>query len=71
MARHRFRPEPFPPAELLGEVFDQQRNIARALPERRNADRDNVKAIQQILAEFLLFDGLLQIHIGGRDHARI
>ena len=60
-----------PPAELLHEMPDQQRNVFRPLAQRRHADGKHVEPVVQVGAEFLLVHQRLQVAIGRRDQARI
>ena len=46
---------------------DQIRDVFRTFAERRNADRNDVQAIEQILAEQTLGDQLPKIAIGRGD----
>ena len=51
------------------EVLGQQRNVFVALAQRRQVNRDDVDAVEQVLAELALRDHLGQILIGGGDDA--
>ena len=54
-----------------GEFAEQQRNVLRTLAQRRNGDRHRAQAVIEILAEAARSDGLLQIHVRGRDDADV
>src|SRR5204863_7323052 len=46
---------------LLGEVADQKRNIFGALPQRRDANRKNIKAIIKIATELSVFNHFVEV----------
>ena len=50
---------------------DQRRNVVEPLAQRRQADRHDVEAVEQILAEQALADQLAQVAVGGGDDADI
>ena len=52
---------------MLGE----QRNVLAPVPERRQRHRNHVQAIEEILPERAFLHHLLQIAVGGGDHADI
>ena len=62
-------------AHLLGvlrqEVLGEQRDVLAALAERRQRDRDDVDAVEQILAEPPFGDRFRQILVGRGDHADV
>ena len=58
-------------AEFLEEVLGENRDVLRALPQRRHFDRDHVQAKEEVLAEALLADGLLEVLVGGSDHPNV
>src|SRR5262249_29461438 len=62
---------PMFPLEPPHEFFGQKRNIFAALPQRWNMDWHDIQAEEKVLAEFLLFDALLQIAVGGREDSHI
>src|SRR5689334_7349590 len=53
------------------EMARQLDDVLAALAQRRQPDRHDVEAIEQILAELALADGLAQIAMGGGDDADI
>jgi hypothetical protein len=52
-------------------VADQERDVAVALAQRRDPDRDRVQAVVQILAEPTGLDLGAQIAVGGRQEADV
>ena len=56
---------------LLHEMLDQHRDVVAPFPQRRDDDRDHVEAVVQVLLELAVVDHLLEVAIGGRDHACI
>ena len=52
-------------------MLDQQRNVFRALAQRRHVDRDDGQAEVQILAEVALLDFCLEVLVRRRDHAHV
>jgi hypothetical protein len=52
-------------------VRGQQRDVALALPQRRQAHRDDVEAIVEVLAKQPLLDALAQVHVGGGHHPHV
>jgi hypothetical protein len=52
---------------LFDEVLDQDGDVATALSQRWNVDRENVQPIIKILAKTLLFDHVEQVAISRRD----
>jgi hypothetical protein len=56
---------------LPDEVLDQRRNVFAAFPERRDLDRDDVQAIEEIVLEPAVGDHLAQVAIGGGDDADV
>ena len=60
-----------PRVELLDEVLDQERDVARALAQRRQADRHHVQAVVEILAKGAGRDLLLQIAVGRGDQPHV
>ena len=57
--------------ELAQEVIGQQRNVLAPLAQRRHVERNHVQPVEQILAKIAALDLLLQILVGGRDHAHV
>ena len=62
-------------ALLLAEdrqvMMGQEQDVLRALPQRRQSERDHVQAVKQILAETGRPDLRLEIAIGRRDQSDI
>src|SRR5690606_17914791 len=54
-------------AEVAEEVLDQERDVALALAQRRQAHLDHVEPVVEVLAEAALPDLLQQIAVGRRD----
>src|SRR5208283_232131 len=50
---------------LLGEVPDEQWNVALALSQRRDGQRKHVQPIIQVAAKFTVVDHFLQIPVRG------
>ena len=50
---------------MLGE----RRDVFRALPERRNPDRQHADAMKEVAAEAAFADGILDARISRRDDA--
>ncbi len=50
---------------------DQERDVFGSLAERREAHGDNVEAIVEVRAEFLLPDHCLQVPVRGGDESRV
>ena len=57
--------------ELLDEGPDQERDVLRALAQRRHDDREDVEAVVEVLAEAPAADVLGEVAVGGRDHAHV
>ena len=53
------------------EVLGQERDVVAALAQRRQPDRDDVDAVEQVLAERALGHHLRQVAIGGGDDADV
>ena len=49
----------------------QRRQIVRALAQRRHVNRDDVEAIEQVLAERAAGDLLLEVLVGGGDDPHV
>ena len=49
----------------------QQRDVAGALAQRRQLDRDHVDAVVELLAELPLGDGLAQVAVRRRHDAHV
>ena len=50
---------------------DEERDVARALAQRRDADREDVEPVEEILAEAPGGDGAPQVAIGRGDEPRV
>jgi hypothetical protein len=50
-------------------VFDDQGNVVLALAQRRHGDREHVQAKQEVTAEASLPYRLVEVAVGGGDHA--
>ena len=57
--------------EQVGEVADQRRDVVAPLAQRRHVDRDDVEAVEQVLAERALVDLLFEVLVGRGDHAHV
>ncbi len=53
------------------EVLDEERDVARALAQRRQADRHDVEAVEEVFAERAGGDELLEVAVGRRDEAHV
>ena len=60
-----------PLGDPLEEVLREQQDVAGACAQRRHRDRDDVDAVEQVLAEPLLLDLGLEIAVGRGDDARL
>ena len=58
-------------AELLEEMLHQQRNVVAPLAQRRQLHRDDVQAVEQILAERAVRDHLREVAVGRGDDAHV
>ena len=57
---------------ILGdEVLDEQRDVLAPLAQRRQRDRDDVDAVEEILAERSRLDRLGEIAVRGGDDAHV
>ena len=59
------------PGEFLDKKVREDRDIFLALPQRFYADLNDIEAVVQVLAEFLLLDELLQVLVGSRDDPHV
>ena len=50
-------------------MLGQQEDILASFPERRRAELDDVQAVEEVLAEAVLADGLDDVAVGGGDQA--
>ena len=57
--------------EELAEVVDEQGDIAGALDKRGDVDRDNIDAVEEVLAEAPLADQRGEVAIGGAEDAHV
>ena len=57
--------------ELDDEVLDEGREVLEAAAQRRELDRDDVEAVEEVLAELVPLDGVLEVEVGGRDDLRV
>jgi hypothetical protein len=56
---------------LLQKVARQHGHVFAALAQRRQAQADHVQAVEQVLAEHAVLDALLQVLVGGGNHAHM
>jgi len=56
---------------LLEKMVHEKRNVVLALPERRKVDGNDVQAVEEVRAEFLVGHGFLEVRIRGRDEPHI
>ena len=56
---------------LLQEMIDQQRDVFATLAQRRHRDRNHAQAVVQVFAESIFGHLLVEIAVGGRDHAHV
>ena len=52
-------------------MLREQRDVAGAIPQRGQSDREDVQAVVEILAQPALGDGLRRVAIAGRDDAHV
>src|ERR1041385_2641579 len=55
---------------MLAEKFHQLRNVDASFPQRRQSDIHHVDAVEKIFTESAGGDLMLEVAIGGADHAR-
>ena len=60
-----------PLRQLVGEVLDQARDVPFALAQRRDVDRHDVEAVQQVFAEPALADLLVEALVGRGDDPHV
>src|SRR6185436_12581253 len=53
------------------EMLNQQRQIVGSVSQRRQSDWKHVEPIEQVLAKAAFLNELLEILVGGRQHAHI
>src|SRR5207253_4939085 len=59
------------PVEAIQKVSNQKLDVLEARPQRRDRDGNDIQAVVKVFPESPLFDRLLQIPIGCRNHADI
>ena len=57
--------------EFLGKLGEEYRDIFSSFPQRRNADVDRPKPVEEVGAEMLVADFAFQVLIRCSDHADI
>jgi hypothetical protein len=57
------------PIEFLNEVGDKQIEVLKSLPQWRDRDPENVKAVVQVLPQSLALESFAKRAISGGDHA--
>ena len=62
---------PHPASNFKGKGFYQQRNIFRALTQRRQMDREDVQSIVEIVTKLAIGYHLFQIAVSGGDQAYV
>src|SRR5438093_799695 len=60
-----------PPARLRAEERGEERDVLAPLGERRDADREHLQAVEEVLAEPALRDRLLQVGVGRGDEPHV
>ena len=60
-----------PASELVNEMTHEQRNVLRALSQRRNVNRENVKPVIEVAAKLFVLDHLLQAAVSGSDDSNV
>ncbi len=55
----------------LEEVLGEEGNVLAALAERWELQHDDVEAVEEVFAEAAVFDGLLEVDVGGGDDADV
>ena len=56
---------------LLQEVPREHGDVFQPLAQGRQAQADHVEAVEQVFAEHPVLDALLQVLVGGGDHAHV
>ena len=56
---------------VIDEHLNQLRHVVGALAQRRQRNREDVQPIKQILAQLSVAHRLLDIAVGGREHAHV
>ena len=57
--------------EFPHEVFEQQRDVARALTQGRQVHMDDVEAVVEVLAKTAVGDARLEVAVGCGDEAAV
>ena len=70
LPRERFGREA-PVGHLVEEMVDQEWNVFQALAQRGNFDRDDVEAVEEVLAEAACYHGVGENDVGRGDDAAI
>ena len=60
-----------PLARLRAEERGEERDVLAPLGERRDADREHLQAVEEVLAEPALRDRLLQVGVGRGDDPHV
>ena len=62
---------PRPAAEVAQEVLGQQQHVVAAIAQRRQADRKDIEAVEQVESKAVFVDRLLQVLVGCGDDPHI
>src|SRR5213594_4982781 len=60
-----------PLARLRAEERGEERDVLAPLGERRDADRQHLQSVEEVLAEAALGDRVLEVEVGRRDDAHV
>src|SRR5205085_7682369 len=60
-----------PVAGFAQEERTEMGNLLATLPERRDVDANHTEAVVEILPELTLRDALLEVGVGGGEHANV
>ena len=71
LGRNRLDLPLHPRGEAPDEVPDQRLDVLRALPQRRDADREDVQAIIEVITEAVLFDHLGEVSVRRRHQTDV
>src|ERR1700751_3299928 len=55
----------------VDEVLNQERNVFFPVAQRRNLNREHIKAVKQILAKSTFCNRSLQVTVCGSDHPHV
>src|SRR6266436_5004231 len=55
----------------IDQVFDQQRNVVDALTQRRDSNRENIEAVEQILSEGAFRHCYTQVRVCSREYSYV